>query len=144
MLRNRSLKFQCEPVHVRVEQTDTAFTAACRRGQVLELPIAHGEGNYFAEPDVIARLEANRQVIFRYTNAAGEVNDAANPNGSMSAIAGLCNDRRNVVALMPHPERACESALGGTEGRVIFESVIQWLMSRRARDPQRVALQGIV
>ena len=144
MLRNRSLKFQCEPVHVRVEQTDTAFTGSCRRGQVLELPIAHGEGNYFAEPDVIARLEANRQVIFRYTNAAGEVNDAANPNGSMSAIAGLCNDRRNVVALMPHPERACESALGGTEGRVIFESVIQWLMSRRARDPQRVELQGIV
>jgi len=127
MLRNRSLKFQCEQVHVRVEQTDTPFTVACRRGQVLQLPIAHGEGNYFAEPDVISRLEANRQVIFRYTNAAGEVRDDANPNGSASAIAGLCNEARNVVGLMPHPERACEPVLGSGDGRVIFESVINWL-----------------
>src|SRR5437868_8113022 len=82
MLRNRDLKFHCEHVHIRVEQTDTPFTMACRRGQVLRIPIAHGEGNYFADPDVIARLEANRQVIFRYTDAAGQVIDAANPNGS--------------------------------------------------------------
>ncbi len=129
MLRNRSLKFQCEHVHVRVEQTDTPFTAACTCGQVLRIPIAHGEGNYFADPDVIARLEVRRQVIFRYTNAAGELDDAANPNGSAAAIAGLCNEARNVVGLMPHPERACESALGSADGLVIFESVVQSLKS---------------
>ncbi len=129
MLRNRGLKFLCEHVHVRVEQTDTPFTSACRRGQVLRLPIAHGEGNYFAEPDVILRLEQNRQVIFRYTNAAGEVTDEANPNGSAAAIAGLCNEARNVVGLMPHPERACESILGSADGLVIFESVVQSIKS---------------
>ena len=125
MLRNRGLKFHCEHVHLRVEQTDTPFTSACRKGQVLRLPIAHGEGNYFAEPDVVARLETNRQVIFRYTNAAGDVVDEANPNGSAAAIAGLCNEARNVVGLMPHPERACESILGSEDGLVIFESVAQ-------------------
>jgi phosphoribosylformylglycinamidine synthase len=129
MLRNRSLKFLCEHVHLRVEQTDTPFTSACRKGQVLRLPIAHGEGNYFAEPDVIARLESNRQVIFRYTNAAGEVDDTANPNGAAAAIAGLCNEARNVVGLMPHPERACESILGSADGLVIFESVVQSIKS---------------
>ena len=129
MLRNRSLKFQCEHVHVRVEQIDTPFTSACTRGQVLRIPIAHGEGNYFADPDVIAKLEANRQVIFRYTNARGELDDAANPNGSAAAIAGLCNEARNVVGLMPHPERACEMALGSADGLVIFESVVQSLKS---------------
>lgn len=130
MLRNRDLKFHCEHVHIRVEQTDTPFTIACRQGQVLRIPIAHGEGNYFAEPAVIARLEANRQIVFRYTDAAGQVNDAANPNGSTAAIAGLCNEARNVVGLMPHPERACESMLGSTDGLVIFESVVQSLKSR--------------
>jgi phosphoribosylformylglycinamidine synthase I len=129
MLRNRGLKFLCEHVHVRVEQTDTPFTAACRRGQVLRIPIAHGEGNYFAEPDVIARLEANRQVIFRYTTAAGDVDDAANPNGSLSGIAGLCNEARNVVGLMPHPERACDAALGSADGLLILGSVVQSLKS---------------
>ncbi|OFV91034.1 MAG: phosphoribosylformylglycinamidine synthase I [Acidobacteria bacterium RIFCSPLOWO2_12_FULL_65_11] len=127
MLRNRGLKFRCEHVHIRVEQTDTPFTLACRGGQVLRMPIAHGEGNYFAEPDVIARLEANRQVIFRYTTAEGELRDDANPNGSVSAIAGICNDTRNVVGLMPHPERACESPLGSADGLLIFESVVQSL-----------------
>jgi len=129
MLRNRGLKFLCEHVHIRVEQTDTPFTSACRRGQVLRIPIAHGEGNYFAEPDVLARLEANRQVVFRYTTPAGEVEDEANPNGAMSAIAGLCNETRNVVGLLPHPERACESALGSADGLLIFESVLQSLKS---------------
>ena len=129
MLRNRSVKFQCEQVYVRVDQTDTPFTAACRPGQVLQMPIAHGEGNYFAPPDVIARLEANGQVVFRYTNAAGEVTDEANPNGSVAAIAGLCNERRNVVGLMPHPERACESALGSADGLRVFESAVESLKS---------------
>jgi len=143
MLRNRGLKFLCEHVHLRVEQTDTPFTSACRKGQVLRLPIAHGEGNYFAEPDVIARLENNRQVIFRYTNAAGEVADAANPNGSAAAIAGLCNDARNVVGLMPHPERACESILGSADGLVIFESVVQWLTSATRGGSKGPALQTV-
>jgi phosphoribosylformylglycinamidine synthase I len=129
MLRNRSVKFQCEHVHVRVDQTDTPFTGACRKGEVLRLPIAHGEGNYFAPPDVIARLEANGQIVFRYTNAAGVVTDEANPNGSVAAIAGLCSERRNVVGLMPHPERACESALGSADGLRVFESAVESLKS---------------
>jgi len=129
MLRNRGLKFRCEHVHVRVEQLDTPFTAACGRDQVLQIPIAHGEGNYFAEPDVIERLERNRQVVFRYVTREGEATDAANPNGSAAAIAGLCNESRNVVGLMPHPERACESVLGSTDGLIIFESVVQSLKS---------------
>jgi phosphoribosylformylglycinamidine synthase len=129
MLRNRSLKFRCEHVHLRVEQIDTPFTSACRKGQVLRIPIAHGEGNYFAEPDVIARLEKNRQVVFRYTTSGGDVTDDANPNGSTHAIAGLCNERRNVVGLMPHPERACESILGSVDGLMIFESVVQSVKS---------------
>jgi phosphoribosylformylglycinamidine synthase len=127
MLRNRSLKFRCEHVFIRVEQTDTPFTIACRRGQVLQIPIAHGEGNYFADPDVVARLEAGRQIVFRYTTPAGEATDEANPNGSVANIAGLCNATRNVVGLMPHPERACEGALGSADGLVLFESVIQSL-----------------
>jgi phosphoribosylformylglycinamidine synthase subunit PurQ / glutaminase len=125
MLRNRTVKFVCAHVHIRVEQTDTPFTSSARRGQVLRVPIAHGEGNYFAPPEVLAKLEANRQVIFRYTTPQGEVTDDANPNGSVAGIAGLCNEARNVVGLMPHPERASESALGSADGRVILESAVQ-------------------
>jgi phosphoribosylformylglycinamidine synthase I len=125
MLRNRSVKFQCEHVLIKVEQTDTPFTLACRPGQVLRIPIAHGEGNYYAEPDVIARLEKNRQIIFRYTNAAGVATDESNPNGSVANIAGICNEQRNVVGLMPHPERACELAVGSADGRVVLESVVR-------------------
>jgi phosphoribosylformylglycinamidine synthase len=127
MLRNTSLQYQCEYVYVKVEQTDTPFTAACTTGQVLRIPIAHGEGNYYAEPDVIARLEKNRQVVFRYATAAGDVSAAANPNGSVNNIAGLCSEQRNVVGLMPHPERACELAVGSADGLVMFESVVKAL-----------------
>jgi phosphoribosylformylglycinamidine synthase I len=127
MLRNAGLKFRCEQVHVRVDETDTPFTAACRLGQVLRMPIAHGEGNYFAPPDVIDRLNRNRQIVFRYCDPSGAVTADANPNGSIHGIAGLCNERRNIVGLMPHPERACESALGSADGRVILESVVQSL-----------------
>jgi phosphoribosylformylglycinamidine synthase I len=144
MLRNHKLKFCCEHVHVRVEQADTPFTFACRPGQVLRIPIAHGEGNYFAGTDVIARLEANRQVVFRYTDAAGEVSDAANPNGSAAAIAGLCNEARNVVGLMPHPERACESALGSADGLVMFESVVAALRSGTLGGSTGSTLQAVV
>jgi phosphoribosylformylglycinamidine synthase subunit PurQ / glutaminase len=129
MLRNKDLKFLCQHVYVRVEQTDTPFTSSCRRGQVLRIPIAHGEGNYFAEPEVIAKLEANRQIVFRYTDAEGTVTSEGNPNGSAAAIAGLCNERRNVVGLMPHPERACEPALGSADGLVILDSVVQSIKS---------------
>jgi len=130
MLRNNGLQFRCEHVSVRVEQTDTPFTAACAHRQVLRIPIAHGEGNYYAEPDVIARLEQNHQVIFRYVTAAGEVTAAANPNGSINNIAGVCSERRNVVGLMPHPERACELAVGSADGLVLFESVVKALSQR--------------
>jgi phosphoribosylformylglycinamidine synthase I len=124
MLRNRGLKYRCEHVHVRIEQTDTPFTGSARVGRVLRIPIGHGEGNYFAPPDLLERLEANRQVILRYTDADGRLDDAANPNGSVNAIAGICSERRNVVGMMPHPERACEALLGGTDGKVILESVV--------------------
>jgi phosphoribosylformylglycinamidine synthase len=125
MLRNRSLHFRCEHVHVRVEHTDTPFTSAARPKQILRMPIAHGEGNYYAEPEVIDRLERNRQVIFRYVNAAGQETDEANPNGSVHNIAGLTNEARNVVGLMPHPERACELAVGSADGLVMFQSVLK-------------------
>jgi phosphoribosylformylglycinamidine synthase subunit PurQ / glutaminase len=124
MLRNAGLKFRCEHVHVRVEQTDTPFTATCRPGQVLRLPIAHGEGNYFADAETIQSLEQQRQVIFRYVTPEGQVTADANPNGSLNNIAGLCNRTRNVVGLMPHPERACEPALGSADGLVLLESVV--------------------
>ena len=127
MVRNRGIKFVSQLVPVRVEQTDTPFTAACRQGQVLKMPIAHGEGNYYAPPEVVADLEANRQVIFRYTNPAGEVSPDDNPNGSLNAIAGICNERRNVVGLMPHPERASEPAVGSADGRVVLESAVKAL-----------------
>ena len=132
MLRHRDLKFHCEHVYVRVEQTDTPFTASAQKGQLLRIPIAHGEGNYYAEPDVIRALEAERRVIFRYTDARGEVTDAGNPNGAVNNIAGICNAMRNVVGLMPHPERACEPILGSADGLVLFESVVRELSSANA------------
>jgi phosphoribosylformylglycinamidine synthase len=132
MLRNRDLRFHCEHVCIRVEQTDTPFSLRASPGQVLRIPIAHGEGNYFAEPDVLNALERDRRVIFRYCTAAGEVTDAASPNGSAHNIAGICNEKRNVVGLMPHPERACEAALGSTDGLVLFESVVASLREHGA------------
>lgn len=127
MLRNRGLKFICESVHLRVEQVDTPFTGACHRGQVLRIPINHGEGNYYAPPDLLQRLEDNGQVVLRYCTPDGRLDVAANPNGSLNAIAGVCNERRNVLGMMPHPERVCETALGGTDGRFILESIVKSL-----------------
>ena len=121
---NRHLKFICEHVYLRVEQTDTPFTRNADVGQVLRIPIAHGEGNYYAAPETIRVLEANRQIIFRYTAPTGELADAWNVNGSVDAIAGICNERRNVVGLMPHPERACETAVGSADGLVVLESAV--------------------
>jgi phosphoribosylformylglycinamidine synthase len=130
MLRNRDVRFHCEMVGVRVERTDTPFTRLARTGQVLRIPVAHGEGNYFAPPETLADLEANHRVIFRYADAAGEVTDAANPNGSLHNIAGICSEDRNVVGLMPHPERACEPALGSDDGLLLFRSVVEALAGR--------------
>jgi phosphoribosylformylglycinamidine synthase I len=124
MLRNRDLKFHCEHVYVRVERTDTPFTAAATKGDRLRLPVAHGEGNYYAEPEVIRQLEGDGRVVFRYCDANGGVTDGANPNGAVNNIAGICNEGRNVVGLMPHPERACESSLGSADGLILFESVL--------------------
>ena len=127
MVRNDRIKFVSRVVPVRVEQTDTPFTVACASKQVLNLPIAHGEGNYYAAPAELAALEANRQVIFRYSGAAGEVSIAHNPNGSLNSIAGICNRQRNVVGLMPHPERASEAALGSADGLVVLASAVNAL-----------------
>ncbi|MBA3271680.1 MAG: phosphoribosylformylglycinamidine synthase subunit PurQ [Acidobacteria bacterium] len=132
MVRNKGIKFVSRHVHVRVEQPDTPFSAACRPGQILELPIAHGEGNYFASIAALAELEANRQVVFRYTDADGNPGDEGNPNGSVNHIAGICNRARNVVGLMPHPERACEAALGSADGRAVLQSVVKALADRVA------------
>ncbi len=133
MVRNDRIKFVSQIVPVRVEQPDTPFSLACTAGQVLRLPIAHGEGNYYAPPDVLAQIEANRQVIFRYTNAAGEVGAEWNPNGSLNCIAGICNRERNVVGLMPHPERGSEAALGSADGRAILASAARWMQERVLR-----------
>lgn len=132
MLRNRDLKFHCEHVGVRVEQTDTPFTTLASKGQVLQIPIAHGEGNYFADASVIAELEASRRVIFRYCDLQGRITDAANPNGAVNNIAGICSIGRNVVGLMPHPERACEPVLGSADGLVLFESVLSQVVAHGA------------
>lgn len=125
LLRNASLRFLCKYVHVRVEQTDTPFTNALQPGQVLRIPIAHGEGNYFAPPEVLQRLEANGQVVFRYCEPDGRVTQEANPNGSAHNIAGIVNAQRNVLGMMPHPERCVEALLGSADGLGIFRSLIR-------------------
>ena len=127
LVRNAGLRFICRPVHIRVETTDTPFTAGARRGQVLEMPIAHSEGNYFCDAATLAELERKQQIVFRYTTPEGREDAAANPNGSLANIAGICSRERNVVGLMPHPERAVETALGSSDGLVIFHSLIESL-----------------
>jgi phosphoribosylformylglycinamidine synthase len=133
MVRNDRIKFVSQLVPVRVEQTDTPFTIDCAPKQILKLPIAHGEGNYYAPPDVLEQIEANRQVIFRYANASGEIGTEWNPNGSLNSIAGICNRERNVVGLMPHPERASEAPLGSADGRAVLASAVRWMHERVLR-----------
>ena len=110
---------------MRVETADSSFTNACRRGQILRIPIAHGEGSYFAEPEVIERLNRDDRILLRYCTKDGKLTDAANVNGSLDSIAGICNEARTVFGLMPHPERASEELLGSEDGRLVFESVRQ-------------------
>jgi phosphoribosylformylglycinamidine synthase len=133
MLRNKNLKFLCQHVHIRIENGGTAFTRAGKEGQVLRIPIAHFDGNYYAPPRALADIQRKRQVVFRYCDAAGNLAADANVNGSLDNIAGLMNKGGNVLGLMPHPERASESLLGSEDGRVIFESLIQSFAARRAR-----------
>ncbi len=127
MLRNSGLRFICRQVHIRVENVGTPFTSAARPGQVLKMPIAHSEGNYFCDAATLAELERAGQIVFRYTTADGREEAAANPNGSLANIAGISNREGNVVSLMPHPERAVEAALGSADGLVIFRSMVESL-----------------
>ena len=124
LMRNVGLKYVCKPVHVRVENADTPFTHACRQGEVLTIPIGHMEGNYFCDEATLAELQRNNQIVFRYSSPQGEITLDANPNGSLNNIAGICSPGRNVLGMMPHPERASEPGLGGTDGFKIFESLV--------------------
>jgi phosphoribosylformylglycinamidine synthase len=130
MLRNESLEFRCVWTRLRVENNDTPFTRLCRPGQVIRIPISHGEGNYFADEETLDRLEANNGVLLRYCDAQGNTTQEANPNGSRRNIAGIVNMKRNVAAMMPHPERCTEAILGGEDGRLIFGSIIAALAER--------------
>jgi phosphoribosylformylglycinamidine synthase I len=132
-LRNRSLKFICRPQHLRVETNKTAFTGLYKQEEVVNFPIAHAEGNYYADPGTIRELEEEGRVVFRYCSPKGEITDEANPNGSLNSIAGITNKAGNVVGLMPHPERVMENALGGTDGISTFKSLASWLEKGGAR-----------
>ena len=130
LVRNRSLQFRCEHVFLRTETTDSPFTNQIPAGKLLRIPIAHGEGCYFADEETLAKLRANHQVLWRYVDAQGHTAETANPNGSLDDIAGICNAARNVAGLMPHPERASEEILGCADGRLIFQSLIAALKSK--------------
>jgi phosphoribosylformylglycinamidine synthase len=127
LLRNAHLEYRCQWTNLRVETTDTRFTSDCRPGQVLRVPISHGDGNYFADPETLKGLQANKQIVFRYASPTGEVRPEDNPNGALDNIAGIVNKERNVLGMMPHPERCCEQALGGVDGRFIFGSMLRSL-----------------
>jgi phosphoribosylformylglycinamidine synthase I len=125
LMRNESLQFRCQDVHLRVENTASPFTRLCRPGQVLRLPISHGEGRYYADGATLDALEANGHVAFRYCTPGGEITSEANPNGSLRNIAGIVNERGNVLGMMPHPERAGEALMGGSDGLLLWRSVIE-------------------
>jgi phosphoribosylformylglycinamidine synthase subunit PurQ / glutaminase len=129
LMRNAGLKYVCKPVQVRVESSDTPFTNSCNDGEILCIPIGHMDGNYFCDEATLAELDRERRVVFRYCDAAGEVTPVSNPNGSLNNIAGICSSGRNVLGMMPHPERASEPALGGVDGRKIFESLTRAMVT---------------
>ena len=124
MLRNKSLSFICKPVWLRVEDSKTPFTTGMKKGQTLQIPIAHGEGNYYCDDETLKKLQDESRIIFRYASESGEVSDEFNPNGSRDNIAGICNEKRNVLGMMPHPERASEEILASTDGKKIWESLL--------------------
>src|ERR1041384_2129437 len=135
LIRNRDLQFHCEHIFLKTVTTDSPFTSQIPTGKILRVPIAHGEGCYFANEEKLAKLKANNQILWHYCDAAGNLTDAANPNGSLQSIAGICNDRRNVAGLMPHPERACEAILGSDDGKWVFESLIHSLQNKPVAQP---------
>jgi len=130
LVRNRSLQFRCEHVFLKTTTPDSPFTNQIPVGKVLKVPIAHGEGAYFADPATLERLQANRQILWNYCDAAGTLTERSNPNGSVLGIAGICNEQRNIAGLMPHPERACEPILGSDDGQWIFRSMLHTLAAR--------------
>jgi phosphoribosylformylglycinamidine synthase subunit PurQ / glutaminase len=130
LIRNRDLQFHCEQVFLKTNNFETPFTGKIPAEKILKIPIAHGEGCYFADKETLDRLVANRQVLWQYCDANGNLTDAANPNGSLQNIAGICNEYRNVAALMPHPDRASEEILGSADGKFIFESMIAALQNK--------------
>jgi phosphoribosylformylglycinamidine synthase subunit PurQ / glutaminase len=127
LIRNKSLRFICKPVWLRVETDETPFTANLKNRRVLKMPVAHGEGSYFADEMTLERLESEKQVVFRYADETGNVTPESNPNGSMHNIAGICNETRNVVGMMPHPDRAWDRKLGSEDGKLLFVSLIATL-----------------
>jgi phosphoribosylformylglycinamidine synthase subunit PurQ / glutaminase len=131
LVRNRGLHFVCDLVAMRVEVADSAFTRGCPQGSLLRMPIAHGEGCYFADDATLRELNERRQIILRYATADGRIESSANPNGSVENIAGICNREGNVFGLMPHPDRACEARLGSTDGLKVFRSMIETIEGRR-------------
>lgn len=137
LVRNECLTFVCRDVHLRVENIGTRFTGQCAKAEVLRIPVAHGEGNYIADPDVLQMLNEDNRVLFRYCDAGGNVLPGANPNGSVENIAGIINGEGNVMGMMPHPERATESILGNTDGRKIFSSLISSFVLHEDTLPSR-------
>ena len=133
LIRNRSLQFRCEHVYLKTIATDSPFTNRVPAGKLLRVPVAHGEGCYFADEQTLARLNASNQILWRYANSPGEIVESASPNGALENIAGICNEGRNVAGLMPHPERACELLLGSADGRLIFESMVHALQQRSSK-----------
>ena len=136
LIRNSSLKFVCKWVSLRVESTDNLFTDKMQVGDTLNIPVAHGEGNYFCTPEELEDINNNSQVVFRYSSEDGELTSESNPNGSMENIAGITNRAGNVLGMMPHPERCAEEILQGTQGRLIFESIISWLNTNQKQKGQ--------
>lgn len=130
LTRNLGLKYVCKPVHVRVENDQTPFTNTCQKGEVLTIPIGHMEGNYFCDAETLAQLKGEDRIVFRYAESSGEITDESNPNGSIENIAGICNAGRNVLGMMPHPERSAEPELGGTDGFKVFQSMVGALVSK--------------
>jgi len=127
MLRNRSLKFICNDVRLRVDNINTPFTVNYFENQVVRMPIAHAEGNYYVDKETLMRLQKNNQIVFRYAGNDGNISDKVNPNGSVNNIAGICNEKGNVLGMMPHPERCGEDVLGGTDGYILFESLVYYV-----------------
>ncbi|NDF12027.1 MAG: phosphoribosylformylglycinamidine synthase subunit PurQ [Proteobacteria bacterium] len=125
LLRNRGLKFICRDLSLKVENTDTAFTKGYDKGQVITIPVAHHDGNYFIDADGLKTLEGNGQVAFRYSDTEGAVNDNTNPNGSLGNIAGIFNEKKTILGMMPHPERLADAAIGGTDGKALFDSLVK-------------------